>query len=319
MFYKINDELNYTIIYDEKIERIFVEHPTEIEVGSILHARVKRVDKNRSFAFIEMGGIDGFYNGSDLKAGSDYLFNIRKKPDSEKGYVLDRNLKVEIENNTMYPFSEKYFDNEMEKIVGCPVKSKKFNESVALELKEIYENLKREKSQLPIPKIVYQKKNKSEEYIKNHDEKLGDAKSLLQAFTNTPELKGRTIECEEGGLIVDVLPHITFVDFNSTDFSKIYTKELNHNELNQKLISEAVRVLDLRNIEGMIIIDVLKMEDYEDLIKHAKKCFKNTGFIYHDITKLGLMEITRKKIGRTTITEDLVNKIINYLVNLDAN
>lgn len=314
MFYKIEDELIYTIIFNEKIERIFVDNPNDIEVGSILHARVKRVDKNRSFSFVEMGGYDGFYDNDDLKAGDDYLFNIRKKPGGEKGYVLDRNLKIEISNNIMYPLSEKYFNNDMEQIIGCPVKSKNFDKRVANELKIIFEKLKSEKSKLPIPKIIYQKNKISEDYILKHGEKLGKKEDLLKAFSNTPELTGRYVLLNDGSIIIDSLPHVTFVDFNSDNYSKVYNRELNHVELNKKLLDDATRILNLRNIEGMILIDLLKMKEYKEVINHAKNILKNTGFIYHDITALGIMEITRKKIGRTLIDEEIKNIIINHLI-----
>lgn len=316
MYFKIEDELNYIIIYNEKIERIFVNDPIEIEVGSILHARVKRVDNNRSFSFVEMGGFDGFYDNSDLKAGEDYLFNIRKKPNGEKGYVLDRNIKIEIKNNIMYPISEKFYNNKMEEIVGCPVKSKKFDEKLALDLKNILNKLKSEKSKLPIPKIVYNKNKLGDDYIIKNNEELGNKKDLLKAFLNTKELTGRDVKLGDGSLLIDTLPHFTFVDFNSENYSKIYNRELNHNELNKKLFEDAIRILNLRNIEGMILIDLLKLKNYDDLIKHAKNILKDTGFIYHDITKLGIMEITRKKTGRVIIDEDIKNKIINHLISL---
>ena len=74
MYFKIEDDkekIIYTIIYDDKVRRIFVENNKEIQVGSIVHARVKSVDANRNFSFIQLDGEHGFYNAADLKAGED--------------------------------------------------------------------------------------------------------------------------------------------------------------------------------------------------------------------------------------------------------
>lgn len=307
MYYVIEKDLIYTIIYNEKIERVFVEDPNAIEVGSILHARVKRVDKNRSFSFVEMGGVDGFYNDCDLKAGGDYLFNIRKKPEGEKGYVLDRQIKITLDNHTMYPLSSDYYDNEAEKIIGCPVRVKRPNDKTIQKLLAIKKEIDRQKSQLPIPKIVYKNPPESQLYIDTHREEEGTREEMERAMQNTPEIKGRHVKLDEGSLIIDTHEHFTFVDFNTDDYSKNYTRELNHLELNKKLLAETIRILTLRNIEGMILIDLLKMKDNHELITYTRQILKTTDYNYHDITKLGIMELTRKKYGRQNSDEYMAN------------
>ena len=161
MSFKIEDDkekIIYTIIYDDKVRRIFVENKDEIEVGSIVHARVKSVDNNRNFSFVQLDGEDGFYNAADLKAGEDYFFNVRKKPSGEKGYKLDRNIKIKIKGATGFPLGNDFFENDMEKITGFPVRSKADDPDLARELKSTWEGILKEQSRLPLSCQAYDKK-----------------------------------------------------------------------------------------------------------------------------------------------------------------
>ena len=63
---------------------------------------------------------------------------------------------------------------------------------------------------------------------------------------------------------------------------------------------EIARQLRLRNISGMIIIDFINMKSEaskDTLIEALKRYIKddNTVCTFVDITKLGLVELTRKK------------------------
>ena len=78
------------------------------------------------------------------------------------------------------------------------------------------------------------------------------------------------------------------------------------NYLNMEAATEIARQLRIRNLSGIIIVDFINMtrEDYnKELMSHLRKLFKsdtvNTTVV--DITKLGLIEITRKKSGRSLI------------------
>ena len=57
----------------------------------------------------------------------------------------------------------------------------------------------------------------------------------------------------------------------------------------------------------MILIDLLKMKDNHELITYTRQILKTTDYNYHDITKLGIMELTRKKYGRQNSDEYMAN------------
>ena len=71
-------------------------------------------------------------------------------------------------------------------------------------------------------------------------------------------------------------------------------------KINIEAATEAARQIKLRNISGMIIIDFINMKSKEDekiLINHLKSELKKDSITcnFIDITRLGLIEITRKK------------------------
>lgn len=99
-------------------------------------------------------------------------------------------------------------------------------------------------------------------------------------------------------IIIEQLETMTVIDINSgKNISKNETAIL---EINKEAAVEIARQLKLRNISGMIIIDFINMKskDYMDeLVAVLKEQIKNDSVTctFMDVTKLGLVELTRKK------------------------
>ena len=99
-------------------------------------------------------------------------------------------------------------------------------------------------------------------------------------------------------IIIEQLETLTVIDINSgKNISKNETAIL---EINKEAAVEIARQLRLRNISGMIIIDFINMkskEYIEELIAVLKEQIKQDSVpcTYIDLTKLGLVELTRKK------------------------
>ena len=73
--------------------------------------------------------------------------------------------------------------------------------------------------------------------------------------------------------------------------------------LNKEAADEIALQLKLRNISGIIIVDFINMEkeEYkENLVRELKRLLKNDSVLcnFVDITALGLVEITRKKVQK---------------------
>lgn len=109
-------------------------------------------------------------------------------------------------------------------------------------------------------------------------------------------------------IIIEQLETMTVIDVNSS-------KNMSRNPdailaINKEAATEIARQLRLRNISGIIIVDFLKLDEKatEELLRDFKMQLKKdpnpTQLI--DITKLGLVEITRKKVRKSLL--EMINK-----------
>jgi ribonuclease G len=114
----------------------------------------------------------------------------------------------------------------------------------------------------------------------------------------------RKVWLENGGYIVfDETEALTSVDVNTGKYiGKTNVFEDTILETNLEAIKEIVRQIRLRNIGGIIIIDFIDMQDKEKkdyLVEELNKELKKDRIKSHifGITHLGLVEMTRKKVG----------------------
>lgn len=110
-------------------------------------------------------------------------------------------------------------------------------------------------------------------------------------------------------IIIEQLETLTVIDVNSG-------KNVSRNddailEINKEAAIEIARQLRLRNISGMIIVDFVNMpskEAEEELISMFKRVTSQDSVSTQvlDITRLGLVEVTRKKVNKSLIEMLLV-------------
>jgi len=107
-----------------------------------------------------------------------------------------------------------------------------------------------------------------------------------------------------GYLVIEQTECLTTIDVNSGKMIKGTDKNASIWKLNEEAAKEAALQICLRNLSGIIIIDFVNMDnkaDEEKLLMLMKDLVKtdpvHTSVI--DITPLGLMEITRKKVYKS--------------------
>lgn len=113
------------------------------------------------------------------------------------------------------------------------------------------------------------------------------------------------VQLESGGyLVIEQTEALTAIDVNSGKFTgnKSLKDTLFH--LNLEAAGEISRQIRLRNLSGIIIMDFIDMEDnadWENLLTFLEKSFLRDKVKCKVIglTKLGLVEATRKKEGQT--------------------
>ena len=103
-------------------------------------------------------------------------------------------------------------------------------------------------------------------------------------------------------LVIEPTEALISIDVNSGHRTKGRSAAETYREVNYEAIEEAARQIRLRDLSGMILIDLIKMKedsDKEELLKYAREVFardrRHTEVA--DITKLGLLEIIRQKSG----------------------
>lgn len=384
-YYKFQNELEtVTIFYEsDRLYQIVIEKNDEIPVGSIVHARVKKIDNKARLTFVDIGETEDAFcaEKTGLKAGADAFFNIRKTPDEEKFYTVDMDLKLE-KNSSMLriiPKKSGAFETKFEKfssIVGSRddgsdgtdsgksrIEKNVFTESSsgknasieslseksienknsdrknnetktltptetstptstqpdALEqsLLEKWQQIFSMKNTLPIPKIVYKAPTKSEKLIEEYNaEQSIDKEEVAKVLKNAETDFERRVDLKTGYLYVDTLPYMTIVDVNSGDFSEFFDSALNRLEVNKEAMRKLVKIIKLRNLEGVIIMDILKLPGKmnREFLEYLKSEYTEINF--HDITRLGMLEMTIKKTGGEKISREKISELKRTLENI---
>lgn len=296
------DNATITVFIEEgELKKCIYEKDGELPIGTIVHARVKKADKKTKTVFVDIGeSVDAFFSEEiALKAGDDDLFCIRKTPDDEKGYTIDGNFTLEDENGVLN--IKKNYLNNIEDI--CFTRKAGGDENILI---KTWESIKNEKNTLPIPKVVYRAKSRAEREIDNlNSEELEDFDLNYIAKENAWIFE-RKIDLNGGYLYVDVLPYITFFDINSGNFNSYYSSDRNRHALNAEAMKKIVHIIEARNIEGVILVDLLKTKKniQFNFLNELKQKYPFINF--HDITKLGILEMTVKKTGGKTITKEMI-------------
>ena len=102
-----------------------------------------------------------------------------------------------------------------------------------------------------------------------------------------------------GFIVIEQTEAMVVIDVNSGEGCGESLEE-NAFKTNIEALEEIARQIKLRNLAGMIVIDLIDLkreENRKNLLKEAERIFKNENLkvkIY-GITKLGLLELTRKK------------------------
>lgn len=125
---------------------------------------------------------------------------------------------------------------------------------------------------------------------------------LLRLETRLEEALQTNVWLKSGGyLVIEPTEALTVIDVNTGKYSAKKDMETTFMAINMEAAIEIAHQVRLRNLSGMIIIDFINMKDdasKDVLLQKLRECMKadpiRTNVI--DITALGLVEVTRKKV-----------------------
>ena len=141
--------------------------------------------------------------------------------------------------------------------------------------------------------------------------------ALYSIETYLSQLTARQVWLRCGGyLVIDHTEAMTVIDVNSGKCIRKDSPEELIQLVNKEAGEEVFRQLRLRNLSGMILVDFLNIRDkeqreqfFQELRRMAQQDSVPTKV--HDITALGIVEITRKKVSHPLSEQLQCNKKVN--------
>lgn len=127
---------------------------------------------------------------------------------------------------------------------------------------------------------------------------------LYSIKSKMEDLFAKKVHLKSGAnLIIEYTEAMTVIDVNSAKCITKKDKDSMIYKINLEAAQEIARQLKLRNLSGIIIVDFINIENEKyqtELIQELKKLLKQDSVPcnYVDITALGLVEITRKKVQK---------------------
>ena len=318
---------NFAISYDDKRanEIEYIEDTSLL--GSIHIGKVKKIAQNINAAFVEIEYNSKrqivYFDMAELKhlifadkkehkvlhEGDDIVIKISKLPIKNKlpgatanlsdCEVLDQILEKKnyIKAPAMlYVGSKDYID-----IVKDRLKYAEFD--IVTDIKDIYEGI-----------VDFFKEEREDLLgrVRFYEDNMISLNKLYSIDTLFSDSLSKKVWLKDGGyLYIESTEALTVVDVNTGKNVRKKEAEIIKLNTNLEAIKETARQLRLRNISGIIIIDLINTTDkseidliYYTMKEHLKEDRLNTVAI--DITKLCLFEITRRK--RKPSLEEIMKK-----------
>ena len=114
----------------------------------------------------------------------------------------------------------------------------------------------------------------------------------------------RCVQLHNGGnIVIDRCEAMTVIDVNTASFAGTGTKDMTVLKTNLEACEAIAQQVRLRNLGGIILIDFIDMDNETDqslVLKRLSECFSydRRKTVIHGWTRLGLMEMTRKRSGK---------------------
>lgn len=172
-------------------------------------------------------------------------------------------------------------------------------DEIVTDLPEVYENLQEElrRMALPVPVRLY-------------EDSLLPLYKLYAVDSRLQELLDKKVWLRSGGyLVIEPTEALISIDVNSGKCEKGRCPDETAFRINQEAADMIALQLRARNLSGMILVDFINMKDKQqeqELLEHMRSLLRRDSVPADvvDMTGLGLMEITRKKV-RPSLAEQM--------------
>lgn len=308
----------FAISYDGNIANEIEYIENNSLLGSIHIGRVKKISKNINAAFVEIEYNKErqtvYFDMPDVKyiifadekehtalhEGDDIVIKISKLPIKNKLAGVTANISgvsdevldnIKVRKNYIKSPSMLYVgESDYIEIIKDRLKYTVFD--IVTDIKEVYEKI-----------LSFLKENHSElaDRVRLYEDPMISMNKLYSIDTLFESALDKRVWLKDGGyLFIEPTEALTVIDVNTG--KNVQKKDASAVKLktNLEAIKESARQMRLRNISGIIVIDLINTSDKSevDLLYHTMKDYlkeDRLNTVAIDITKLCLFEITRRK------------------------
>ena len=290
-------------LVDDEIEMIY--DFSDSEVGNVYCGIVKDVTKNLSSAFVEFGdGKKGFLKiEQEVKPGDKVLVQVKADPLKSKDYLLTTKLELleddlsEVKRKFEFASPKNCLYKTDYMVDTCKYLSNNGTEIIT-DINLVSQNLEGAK----IQNLLY---NSNSGISIENTYRLG---KIIK------DVLSKKVWMDSGAyLVIEHTEALTLIDVNSGKNVAKKDRDENIKAINFEAADYIMKHLKLRNISGIIIVDFINMREeyYEELTKHMTELSKQDNVVCNIVgfTKLGLLEITRKKNRKSL--KDILSEVGN--------
>ena len=308
----------FAISYDGNVANEIEYIENNSLLGSIHIGRVKKISKNINAAFVEIEYNKErqtvYFDMPDVKyiifadekehnvlhEGDDIVIKISKLPIQNKLAGATANISgvstevldnIKARKNYIKSPSMLYVgESDYIEIIKDRLKYTVFD--IVTDIKEVYEKI-----------LSFLKENHSElaDRVRLYEDPMISMNKLYSIDTLFESALDKRVWLKDGGyLFIEPTEALTVIDVNTG--KNVQKKDASAVKLktNLEAIKESARQMRLRNISGIIVIDLINTADKSevDLLYHTMKDYlkeDRLNTVAIDITKLCLFEITRRK------------------------
>lgn len=308
----------FAISYDGNVANEIEYIENNSLLGSIHIGRVKKISKNINAAFVEIEYNKErqtvYFDMPDVKyiifadekehnvlhEGDDIVIKISKLPIKNKLAGATANISgvstevldnIKARKNYIKSPSMLYTgESDYIEIIKDRLKYTTFD--IVTDIKEVYEKI-----------LSFLKENHSElaDRVRLYEDPMISMNKLYSIDTLFESALDKRVWLKDGGyLFIEPTEALTVIDVNTG--KNVQKKDASAVKLktNLEAIKESARQMRLRNISGIIVIDLINTADKSevDLLYHTMKDYlkeDRLNTVAIDITKLCLFEITRRK------------------------
>lgn len=298
---KSEDSTKIGVYQEDKLIEYY-EIKNDEEIGDVFEAEVYNTLPTQKRAFLKCGDKKYLLHYKDLEKNrklnkkEKILVQLKKKTEEPKYDIVSEKIEFSIGGITILSNKEieisKKIDEKIKKNLNKLIKKSKFGFKIKEDLSSEYKSIIKE-LETKMEKVKTERKLKTD-YLEELNKRLGEYKIITREIKYKEK---RKINMDNGGeLVFDKTEAMNVIDVNSGK----YMKTDNFLEFNKMAADKILKEIRLRNLSGIIIVDFINIgkDEQDELLEYIKKQSKEymMNIYVHGFTRLGLLEITRKRI-----------------------